>query len=261
MPPVGVLGIHEPLSKVRDSPQVVAGGCDCCGGGVTIDCVADLTELDEGTGLLELPADVVAGGPDGAIVVGGFSPHAGQNVAVDVIVVVEMVDVTIVTLPLVDVTGQVVTVVTTISVVTRLELAGVVAGVLGTQTEPEDDSFSLQLVVAATELVAGEVIPPVGVLRTQVPLSKVSVSPQVEVVVTLADEVELVSGTHDPLLNVSDRAHWVVVAAEVVADLVTENALLEVFGTQVPLSRVSASAQVVVRAVVVPGAVVLGVVA
>lgn len=194
-PPVGVFGTHEPLSRVSDSPQVVTGGCGCCGG-VT-------TGLDKGTEPVELRTGVVEGGPDGAIVVGGFSPHAGQNVAVEVIVVVEMVDVTIVTLPRVEVTGQVVSVVTTISVVTRLELAGVVVRVLGTQTEPEDDSFSLQLVVAATELVAGEVTPPVGVLGTHVPLSKVSVSPQAGVVVALADEVELVAGTHEPLLNVS----------------------------------------------------------
>lgn len=48
----------------------------------------------------------------------------GQNVAVDVIVVVETVCVTEVMLPLVTVTGQVVKVVTTISVVTRSEVAG-----------------------------------------------------------------------------------------------------------------------------------------
>ena len=102
--------------------------------------------------------------------VGGASPHFGQNVAVEVIVVVETVWVIEVMLPLVMVTGQVVTVVTTISVVTISELAGgdVIppVGVCGTQEplsidEPEEHA----VVTPGVDEMPGvvEVIPPVGV--------------------------------------------------------------------------------------------------
>lgn len=119
--------------------------------------------------------------------VGGDSPHLGQKVAVEVIVVVETVCVTEVILPLVTVTGQVVSVVTTISVVTISEVdGGLVTPPVGMQTEPDIVSVSLQDVVAETGVVRGtqepetEVIelphvtggvtPPVGVFGTQEPL-------------------------------------------------------------------------------------------
>ena len=135
-PPVGVLGTHEPFSFDEPSEQSpIAAGVEELAGGVGRPPVGvlgtHLPSLDSSSslqvgGVGRLPSTVV-------MLVGGASPHFGQNVAVDVMVVVETVWVTEVMLPLVIVTGQVVKVVTTISVVTRSELAG------------------------------GEVIPPVGV--------------------------------------------------------------------------------------------------
>lgn len=93
-PPVGVFGTHCPFCS--SSPSLQVGGV---GGG--------------GAFTVVLPIDD-----------GGDSPHLGQKVAVDVIVVVERVVLTEVMLPLVIVTGQVVKVVTTISVVTRSDDAG-----------------------------------------------------------------------------------------------------------------------------------------
>jgi hypothetical protein len=75
---------------------------------------------------------VTGGGVSVAIVVGGVSPHFGQNVAVEVIVVVVRVSVLVrVKLPVVVVNvkgGHEVTVVTTISVVTRSSDLVVVTG-------------------------------------------------------------------------------------------------------------------------------------
>lgn len=103
-PPVGVLGTHDPFCS--SDPSVQVGGVGI-GVGVGV-----------GVG--------VPGGGGGAMVDGGDSPHLGQNVAVDVMVVVESVRLMDVMLPLVIVTGQLVKVVTTISVVTRSDDAGVV---------------------------------------------------------------------------------------------------------------------------------------
>lgn len=147
--------------------------------------------------------------------VGGTSPHFGQKVAVEVIVVVEIVCVIDVIVPDVIVTGQVVTVVTTISVVTISELAGgvVIVGcvvdaggvVFGTQTPPDDVSFSLQGGFGETSVVKGTQVPeefvidvpqvevavvepPVGVFGEHVPLSGTSSFPQVKVVVACVVE-------------------------------------------------------------------------
>lgn len=122
---------------------------------------------------------------------GGVSPHLGQKVAVDVMVVVESVILMEVILPLVMVTGQLVNVVTTISVVTRSDEAGVVLALLvvcGTQPVPEKvdpdphvGAVGLTGVVKGTHFPSiavsvvahevGVVTPPVGVFGTHVPPS------------------------------------------------------------------------------------------
>lgn len=116
VPPVGVFGTHDPFCSSEPSVQV--GGVGDGGGALTV--VVPMVD-------------------------GGDSPHLGQNVAVEVMVVVESVRLMDVILPLVIVTGQLVNVVTTISVVTRSDDAGDVVLTLvltlvlvsGTQPVPE----------------------------------------------------------------------------------------------------------------------------
>lgn len=145
-PPVGVLGTQEPLLNDSVSRQdVVAAGVDVLGGaeppvgvlGTHCPFCSSWPSVQVG--------EVVGGGTlvvEVPMVEGGDSPHLGQKVAVEVIVVVERVRLMEVILPLVTVTGQLVNVVTTISVVTRSDDAGVVVlallVVLGTQPVPEN---------------------------------------------------------------------------------------------------------------------------
>ena len=116
----------------RTSVGVVTGGgggaWELGGGG------GGCSELGGGGGTSEVGG---GGGGPVAIVVGGVSPHFGQKVAVEMIVVVEIVEVVWVSVKfpvvVVVVIGQVVRVVTTISVVTRSSVfvvTGVVAGVV-----------------------------------------------------------------------------------------------------------------------------------
>ena len=150
-------------------------------------------------------------------------------------------------LPLVMVTGQVVKVVTTISVVTISELAGGVVvppvGVCGTHEPLSKDEPSEHVVVAAgveetPEVV--EVIPPVGVFGTHEPLSMDE--PSAHDVVAAGVVVVMppvgVLGTHEPLSIVESSAQDVVAAGVVVTVVETGVVMppVEVFGTHDPLS-------------------------
>lgn len=262
MPPVGVLGTHFPsLSSsvsLQDGADVVATGVDTPGVvlvvlvippvgvlGTHLPSLSSSSSLQVG-GVGRLPSTVVT-------LVGGASPHLGQKVAVDVIVVVEIVSVIEVMLPLVTVTGQVVRVVITISVVTISELAGgevmPPVGVCGTHEPLSIDEPSEHAVVAAgVDETPGDVvvIPPVGVLGTHEPLSMDEPSAH-EVVAAGVDEVSGavvvtppvgVLGTQEPLSMEDPSAHDVEAAGVVVAVVETGVVMppVGVFGTHEPLS-------------------------
>lgn len=244
-PPVGVFGTHDPLLNDSMSLQdVVAAGVDVAGG-VTPPVGVFGTHLPSFSSSLSLHVGGV--GPGGAIVDGGVSPHTGQKVAVEVIVVVERVILMDVMLPLVTVTGHVVKVVTTISVVTRSDDAGVVVlrlaiELFGTQPVPEKvcsgphvGPEGLTSVVRGTHFppievsevahVVDVVVLPVDVFGTQEPLSRLSVSLQDTVVVAGV----VVAGVVDAgVVDVGVVDAGVVDAGVVVAGVV--------FGTQEPLS-------------------------
>ena len=216
------------------------------------------------------------------MVEGGASPHFGQNVAVEVMVVVDKVCVTDVTVPDVIVTGHVVKVVTTISVVTKSEVAGAVVvvtppvGVFGTHTVPEKvdaspQEVALTLVVNGTHLsplrvsviaqTMGLVVTPlvVVVFGTQEPLSS-GPWPSAQAEVVVAGVVAgVVLGTHEPLSIVEPSEQ---VAEVVTGVVVVVMPPVGVFGLHSPLSIVEPSPQevVVVPGVVATGVVVMGVV-
>lgn len=186
-PPVGVIGTQDPLSLVIPDAQVVATGVVVAGVVVrppvgvfgTHRPPSDFSSGLQGGGVGWLESTVVL--PP----VGGASPHLGQNCVVEVMVVVEMVCVIEVTVPLVTVTGQVVSVTIVITVVTMSDVAVVVVRPpVGVETHSEPDCVMPELQGGGT----GETL---VVRGTQVPEIWVSVEAHGEVVGGL--------GTHDPL--------------------------------------------------------------
>jgi len=94
IPPVGVWGTHEPLSMEEPSEQMlVAAGVEEVLGGVTAPPVGVLgTHFPSLISSFSLQVGEVGWLPSTVVtMVGGASPHFGQNVAVEVIVVVETV--------------------------------------------------------------------------------------------------------------------------------------------------------------------------
>lgn len=166
-------------------------------------------------------------------------------------------------LPLVTVTGQVVKVVTTISVVTISELAGgdvmPPVGVCGTQDPLSIEEPSEHAVVAAgvVETPGVVVIPPVGVFGTHEPLSIEESSPQDVVAASVvlvmppvgvcgtqtesesvSVSLQEVAGTQEPW-SVDEPSPHDVVGAEVLVAVVVTGVVMPpvgVLGTHKPLS-------------------------